>query len=71
MTPARHMKDEAIARELKRLGKRWDDLRSSDEELGGGSPGEWMAERMDELETEQKRRAAGGEIDRTVPLQSA
>lgn len=71
MTPARHMKDDAITWELARLAKRWSDLRSGNDELGGGSPGEWMAERMDELETEQERRAAGGEIDRTVPLQSA
>lgn len=69
MTPARHMKDEAIARELSRLEKKWAALRSGDDGHGG-SPGEWMVERMDELETEQRRRAAGGPIDTTVPLQS-
>lgn len=68
-TPARHMQDAAIERELAKLAKRWDSFRASDPE-GGGSPGEWMVERMDELETEQRRRAAGGAIDTTVPLQS-
>ena len=69
MTPARNMQDAAIERELSKLKRRWDRFFATEPE-GGGSPGEWMAERMDELETEQMRRAAGGEIDRTVPLQS-
>ncbi len=68
-TPARHMRDDAIARELALLALRWTQLRVSEPE-GGGSPGEGMWERMGELEHEQQRRAAGGEIDRTVPLQS-
>lgn len=70
MTPARNMKDDAIARELENLSLRFYGLRSELDEGGGGSPGEWMVERMCELETEQKRRAAGGAIDTTVPLQS-
>ena len=68
-TPACHMQDAAIERELAKLAKRWTAFRVSEPE-GGGSPGEWMVERMDELETEKRRRAAGGEIDRSVPLQS-
>jgi hypothetical protein len=56
MKPAVSLTDEEIARELVELGSRWDAFRSSDDEGHGGSPGEWMVERMDELETEQKRR---------------
>jgi hypothetical protein len=65
-----NMKDGAIERELADLSLRFHGLRSELDEGGGGSPGEWMVERMCELETEQKRRANGGAIDRTVPLQS-
>ena len=43
-----------IESELISLGRRWDDFRKGCE--GGGSPGEWMIERMDELETEQELR---------------
>ena len=63
-TPAKYMTDEALAKELKRVGKRWDDLRSGDCD-GGGSPGEWLWERMGELAQEIKRRAMGEwEMDR-------
>lgn len=62
-------KGAAIERELAKLAKRWDLFLASDTE-GVGSSGEWMAERMGEPETEQRRRAAGGAIDTTVPLQS-
>jgi hypothetical protein len=40
-----------IESELISLGRRWRKFREDCE--GGGSPGEWMVERMDELETEQ------------------
>lgn len=52
------MTDAAIAAELASLGKQWDEFVASDDEGHGGSPGEWMVERMGELETEQKRRRA-------------
>lgn len=55
-TPASSLTDEQIARELQALGETWDASRA-DGEGHGGSPGEWMFERMDELGTEQKRRA--------------
>jgi len=51
------LSDGEIAAELADLGKKWDAFTASDDEGHGGSPGEWMVERMDELETEQKRRA--------------
>ena len=60
MIAARNMTDEQIAAELKTLGDRWDEFRKrmvEDDEGYGGSPGEWMYERMSELETEQQRRA--------------
>lgn len=47
--------DSQIEDELAALGKLFEDSRS-DGEGHGGSPGEWMVERMGELETEQKRR---------------
>ena len=49
------MTDDEISLELEALGKRWDAFRE-DDEGHGGSPGEWMVERMGELEAEQKRR---------------
>jgi hypothetical protein len=47
--------NEEIAGELSELEAKWKSFR---EDLDGmaGSPGEWMIERMGELETEQKRR---------------
>ena len=65
MTPAKYMKDGAIAAEMKRLHKRWDAV----EREGGGSPGEWMAERMGELEHEQLRRKNGGALQTEIPMQ--
>jgi hypothetical protein len=56
MLRARTMTDAEIAAELKALGEKWDESVASDDEGHGGSPGEWMVERMNELETEQKRR---------------
>ena len=54
------MTDEQLATELKKLGKQWDDLRAALEECGGssGSPGEWLWERIGELEHEQQKRVA-------------
>jgi len=49
--------EEELREELESIGLQWDELCSSDEELGSGSPGEWMVERMEELETELRRRA--------------
>jgi hypothetical protein len=56
MVPARNMTDEEISAELKSLGDQWDEFQASDDEGHGGSPGEWMVERMGELEQEQKKR---------------
>lgn len=53
---ARDMTDAAIAAEIDKLGKKWDKFRAGDCD-GSGSPGEWMIERLDELEHEQKQRA--------------
>jgi hypothetical protein len=51
----RAMTTEAIRAELAALEKQWDESREDD--IGrGGSPGEWMVERMGELEHELKRR---------------
>lgn len=54
------MSDADLAAELTYREKEWDDLRDALEECGGmsGSPGEWLAERMDALEHEQRRRTA-------------
>lgn len=56
------MTDDEIAAELKKLSDDWGKLRAELDEGHGGSPGEWMVERMGALETEQKRRvhAAAG-----------
>lgn len=56
LQPASALSDEEIAAELDELGKKWD-ASFADDEGHSGSPGEWMVERMDELETEQRRRA--------------
>lgn len=54
-TPARDMTVKQISDELDVLAQMFRDYRDG---LDGksGSPGEWMVERMDELETELKRR---------------
>lgn len=53
--PASGMTNLQLAKELDRLSHLFDDVREGDH---CGSPGEWMVERMGELETEQKRRMA-------------
>lgn len=54
--PAAEMTDKEIETELEKLGDQWSDLRSDPDAGHAGSPGEWMYERMDELETERKKR---------------
>lgn len=54
--PAREMTDEQIAAEITELEAKWDDFRANCEGHSG-SPGEWIVERLDELDTAQKRRA--------------
>lgn len=63
--PARLMSDESITAEIEELAAKWDDLRRELEGMSG-SPGEWMIERMDELETEKRRRliSLDGDIGR-------
>lgn len=68
-TPAKYMKTEAIEREFKRVSEKWTDLRSGECD-GGGSPGEWLWERMGELALELKRREQGGAIQTEIPMQS-
>ena len=55
---ARHMTDADLAAELADREREWDEMCAALEECGGcsGSPGEWLAERMDELQTEIGRR---------------
>lgn len=61
--PARDLTDAELIAEQTRVEKIWDEMHEPDEDgeifAGhGGSPGEWMVERMDEIATEQARRAA-------------
>lgn len=67
--PAKHLTDAELIVEQTRVEKLWDSLHEPDEdgEISGrgGSPGEWMVERMDEIATEQARRASalkGGDL---------
>lgn len=51
------MADETISAEIAILEAQFDRFRADLEDCGhGGSPGEWMVERLDELETERRRR---------------
>jgi hypothetical protein len=56
-TPARNLDDADLTAELAEVERKWDAY-FSDPYFDGhsGSPGEWMAERMDELRTELARR---------------
>ena len=56
MKPATALTDEEITRELGDLEAKWERFRDSDNEGHGGSPGEWMYERMLELEGELNKR---------------
>lgn len=55
--PAHVLTDEELDIQEKRIGTLWEDLRSDEEFDGhGGSPGEWMVERLDEIYTERRLR---------------
>lgn len=56
MKKAAAMTDAQISSELLDLSACFDRLRDNLGEGHGGSPGEWMTERMNELETEQLNR---------------
>jgi hypothetical protein len=56
MKKAAVMTDAQISREMLDLSARFDRLRGDLGEGHGGSPGEWMYERLNELETEQLNR---------------
>lgn len=56
MKLASQMLDNQIDDELHTLGIKWDAFQADIGEGHGGSPGEWMWERLGELETEQRRR---------------
>lgn len=51
---AKYMSIKQITDELDALDTQWEEFRRDCE--GSGSPGEWMVERMGELETELNRR---------------
>jgi hypothetical protein len=55
------MTDVEIAAEIQKLGDQFDAVRADLEGMSG-SPGEWMIERIGELETEQRRRADGTQL---------
>jgi hypothetical protein len=52
------MSTQEIRSEFELLSKKWDDLftKYDDEDGHGGSPGEWIWERLGELEHELKKR---------------
>ena len=52
MKSAKNMTEKQIGEELFELEQKWSNL----DREGSGSPGEWIVERMDELDTELKRR---------------
>lgn len=61
-TPARNLDEADLFAELAEVERKWDDYFSDpDFEGHSGSPGEWMAERMDELRAEIGRRAHSSE----------
>jgi len=57
MRPATALSDAELTRELAELETSWKTFRANIDEGYGGSPGEWMVERMNELEIEQLRRS--------------
>lgn len=59
-TPATEMTVKQISDELDAMDERFRRFRRECDGMAG-SPGEWMVERMDELETELKRRRTCGE----------
>lgn len=58
MRYASKMSTKEIRSEFELLSKEWDALRTkyTDEDGHGGSPGEWLWERLGELEQELKKR---------------
>jgi hypothetical protein len=55
--PASDMTTAGIRREIARLETQFDDLRrEAQDHSGGGSPGEWLYERLGELEFELEKR---------------
>jgi hypothetical protein len=58
MLPASSLPSSSLEAELDQLERKWDQLMSDDFDGHGGSPGEWMIERMEEIETELRRRSA-------------
>lgn len=67
--PARDLTDAELIVEQTRVEKLWDSLHEPDEDGEvsgrGGSPGEWMVERMDEIATEQDRRGIPAVAEQT------
>lgn len=59
MRPAQYLTTEQISDELDMLAAQWREVRD-DDEGHAGSPGEWLVERMDELDAEMERRRAAG-----------
>lgn len=68
---ARLMTDDELSTERKKLETQWDELQKDLEESGGmsGSPGEWIVERLDEINSERTRRVISldGDIGRRNP----
>jgi hypothetical protein len=58
LSEVRQMTDVELTAEYDSMWGLWDTSRE-DEEGHSGSPGEWIMERIDEIETEQKRRKRG------------
>ena len=67
--PAQYLHMAAIEKELHALDEKWRELRDGLDGMSG-SPGEWMVERMAELEGEMKRRFDGGALQTAIPMQS-
>lgn len=70
MKSARSMTDDELSIERKHLELEWDKCRSEvDDEGMAGSPGEWIIERLDEINTERTRRliSLDGDIGRRHP----
>lgn len=61
----KEMTNTELAAELEQVGLEFERFRASIDEGMSGSPGEWMAERMNEIETEQGLRHMS--VDRNPP----
>lgn len=60
------MTDTELAAEFSALRAQWDAFIAAEDDGHGGSPGEWMVERIGELETEEKRRKAARPRERPL-----